>query len=249
MKVVPGNAYGPLTAATDPLSVFPSYGLTRGLWVGAGCTDYLESGFFSSVNGPFTRITSGTGSTATSIAGEAGAPGVTSFSTGTDTTGRAASMTSAEALTTTDGVWRWRARFRVPTASDGTDTFALAAGFFSSITTATAPTRAAFFRYQHSVNSGLLEAVCRNAGSEAGSVFSTSVNPVAASGYIDLEIEIDQPSGNAKFYSSGTLLTTISTNVPSGTIGAGINIVKSAGTTARTFVVDGQILWQGGLAR
>lgn len=234
-------------ASTDPLSVFPSYGLARGLWTGAGCTDYVDAA--ASTNGVFTRHSSGTGATSTALNSEAGAPGIMSFTTGTDTTGRCASATSAAAFTTTDGVLRWRGRFRIPTASDGTNTFALECGFFASLTSVTAPARAAYFRYQHSVNSGLLEAVCRNASSEAGSVFSTTIDPVITSGFLDLEVELDQPNNTAKFVSNGVLLTTISANVPSGLIGGGINIIKSAGTTGRTFEADGQIIYQGGLSR
>ncbi len=235
-------------AATDPLSVFPSYGLARGLWNGAGCADYLDA-VTANLVGIFGRAVSGAGAGSSPVPGESNSPGIHRYTTGTDTTGRASTYVHTEALDPTSGVLIWRGRFRVPTASDGTNTFAVTAGFIFSITDPTGGGRAACFRYTHSTNSGRLVAACRLGGSEAGSTFNTTIDPVITTGFIDLEIKLDQPNNTVTFVRNGSVLTTMSTNVPNLPIGAGVSIIKSAGTTARTFDIDAQGIWQGGLSR
>ena len=248
MRVVPGNEYGPLASSTDPLSVFPSYGLARGLWNGAGCADYLDS-VTANLVGIFGRAVSGTGAGSSAISCESNSPGIHRYTTGTDTTGRSSTCLYTESLDPTSGVLHWRARFRVPTASDGTNTYAVTAGFIFSITDPTGGARAACFRYTHSTNSGLLVAACRLGGSEAGSTFNTTVDPVITTGFIDVEIKLDQPNNLVTFVSNGAVLTTMNTNVPNLPIGVGVSIIKSAGTAARTFDIDAQGIWQGGLSR
>lgn len=235
-----------MVGTLHPMSSFPSYGKSRGLFIGYGCADYL--GAAGSQQGPFSRSASGTGAGSGGLVGEANAPGIEGFTTGTTTTGLSSSFTAGSGFLTSQGALYWRGRFRVPTASDVTDTFGVFAGFSFGVSSL-ATTRMAGFRYQYNVNSGLLECVNRNAASEAGSVYNSTINPVMASGFLDLELKLDLANNLVTYVNNGATVTTIAVNVPSGLVGAGIYILKSAGITSRTIEIDAQGVVQDGITR
>jgi hypothetical protein len=219
----------------DPLSTFPSYGTVNGLFQGIGCTDFL---FNSSGTAPFAIATSGTGSNVINIGTTATGTrlGVVAVSTGTDTTGRAGVGTTGTSLRAGVGRYRWRADIRVPTASDGTDTFTLYAGFtdlFTGIGTC-----GAYVTYTHGTNSGNLVFTTRSASTSTST--NLAMSPVSVTAWTAVEIQIDQDLGHAYCYVNGALVATHTTNIPISTelFGALTNIVKSAGTTARTCDLD-----------
>jgi hypothetical protein len=220
----------------DPLAIFPSYGLIKGLFEAPGCTDYL--GVANGACNPFVASSGGTGAAMSNGTGTSGRPGIAVLSTGTTTTGTCSSIPNFTMFTFGGGIWRYRADFRIPTASDDTNTFTTIVGFTTTSGSA-APFGGVFARYTHSANSGLLELVTRNSNTETGTVFASSVNPVSASAFVCYEAEVNAAATSVKHYLNGTLLATHASNIPaSATMMPHVGIIKSAGLTARTLEVD-----------
>lgn len=223
----------------DPLSTFPSYGTVYGAFDGHGCTDLLGSG---SSSGPFVFGTSGTGAAINWGTAPLGRIGIISLDCGTTTTGVASLYAANTAVRFAAGRHRFRADVNIPTASDGTETFTVRVGFNDSASSGGDGTDGVFFRYAHSVNSGQWVCVCRANGSEAGSTTNTAVSAVpGANVFQALEIQVNASGTEALFYINGALVATITGNIPVGggrETGISTHILKSAGTTARTLLVD-----------
>lgn len=230
-----GAAFAAEIALLDPLYTMPSYGTVNGLFQGIGCTDFL---FNSGGTAPFSVATSGTGSNVINIGTTTTGTrlGVIAVSTGTDTTGRAGVGTTGTALRAGVGQYRWRADIRVPTASNGTDTFTLYAGFTDLFTGL--GTCGAYVTYTHGTNSGNLVFTTRSASTSTSTNLATT--PVSATAWTSVEIQIDQDLAHAYCYVNGVLVATHTANIPISTelFGAFTNIVKSAGTTSRTCELD-----------
>lgn len=190
--------------------------------------------------GDFSTVSSGTGAgvTANSANSNATHPGTMSSSTGTTTTGRACSC-YIEATAIQFGTYAWRSVgcFQIPTLSDGTDTFSVMIGFNDTFT-GPSPVDAIAIRYQHSVNSGKFEAVTSSNSSRTAT--DTGVTAAAGTWY-SYEINVNAAGSSVEFKINGSVVATNTTNIPTGSsrvAGHGHNIVKSAGTTARTLITD-----------
>lgn len=190
--------------------------------------------------GDFSTLSSGTGAgvTANSANSDGTHPGVLSISTGTTTTGRSAGQ-YLEATTIEFGTYAWKSKgvFQVPTASDGTETFSVHVGFFDTFT-GTTYTDSACIRYRHSVNAGKFECVTTSNTTETAT--DSGVTMTAGSWY-SYEVRVNAAGTSAAFYINGSLVQTHVANIPTGSarrLGHGHNIVKSAGTTARTLLSD-----------
>lgn len=190
--------------------------------------------------GDFGTLTSGTGAgtTANTADSDSTHPGTLSSSTGSTATGRNAAC-YIEASAIEFGTYAWRAWgcFKIPTLSDGTQTFSVMVGFNDSFTSTTY-TDCACFRYQHSVNSGKFECLTRS--NSVGSPTDSGVT-AAANTWYTYEIRVNAAGTSVEFYLNGTLVQTHTTDIPTGSsrrVGFGHNIVKSLGTTARTLVTD-----------
>lgn len=158
------------------------------------------------------------------------------LSTGTSTSGRSGINVVSDTVRFGTGQARCWARFKIPTLSDGTNTFTVRCGFGNGL--AGDPTDGAFFRYTHSVNGGEWQAVTRSNGTET----ATDTNVAADTGYHRFEIEMNAAGTSCVFKIDGTTVATNTTNIPTG---AGREcepsppyIVKSAGGTARTIEID-----------
>jgi hypothetical protein len=188
----------------------------------------------------FTSTTSGTGASSAGTTAPAGRIGMLDLSTGTDTTGRSVISSSTAGVLFGGGRHRMRCDAQVVNASDGTETFTVRVGYIDSSSAESAD--GAFFRYTHSVNGGEWEAVTRSNGSETAA--DTNVT-VSAGNYRVFEIEVNAAGTSVAFYIDGALVATNSTNIPTGAgrnTGHGIGIFKSAGTTARSVLLD-MIAW------
>lgn len=168
----------------------------------------------------FAGLTSGAASNAT-VAGEASHPGICTLALGT-TAGANASWAfkSMSAVLFGGGVWRHECIFRIPVASDGTDTFTARVGFGDSISNATEHTDGAFLRYTHGTNSGKFQAVTRSNGSESGSAADSGVTMSAGTWYHSVII-VNAAATSVEFYlgaagATPTLVATNTTNIPSG---------------------------------
>jgi hypothetical protein len=180
------------------------------------------------------------------------APGIAQLSTGTSATARAGLATAPTVVNGTtllaslkmgSGESDYLCRVRIPVASDATDTYLVRAGFFLS-TTVTETTSGIFFRYV-SGTSANWQIVVRNAGVETA-VTTGVFAPFNA--WQNLAIVVNAAGTSVEFFIDGVAVTgsPITTNIPvNNLLGAGIVIVKTAGTTARTIEADLQYVGVG----
>lgn len=183
----------------------------------------------------FSVILDGTATAAAQIVAEA-QPGVVDLQTGTDTDGFAGVVGGLVGSTLSASVaMRFGARVKIPTTSDGTQTFICRVGWMATVI-ATAPTGGAYFEFPG--NGGNILAVTRVGGVET----ATDTGIAQSAFYRSLAIIYDPLALAWRFYTnvSGvfTLVATNTTNVPTGLVLPGAAIDKSAGTTSRSLYVD-----------
>lgn len=164
--------------------------------------------------------------------------GVANLSTGASSaSGRSAFdgwSNGTAAYTTGDGEIYMEWRVRIPTLSDGTDTFTVTiAGAAGASAT---PLNGIFMRYTHGENSGNWTLVCRVSGSETS---ATTGVAVAANTWVRVGIRVNAAGTSVQAViddvNSGTPITT---NIPTQFTRFGGGIFKSVGTAARTLEVD-----------
>lgn len=194
--------------------------------------------------GPFVLNASGTGSGYSGLlANEAGHPGIAELSTGTTTTGYAAAGSkSAASVFFGSDAWKFRAVFRLPVVSDGTNEYTAQVGF-GDTPSSNVQTDGALFRYTHSVNGGRWE--CVTIANSVETVTDSGVT-VAANTWYRAEIEVT--AAGVVTYSlkvaTGDLTleaTHSGSAVPTGSsraTGILVGIGKLAGTTARIMEID-----------
>ena len=96
------------------------------------------------------------------------------------------------------------------------------------------PTDGVYFRYSDTLAAGNWQAVCRNNGVETGSVVDTGVAVAIDTTYI-LDIVVNAAGTSAEFRINGTLVATITTNIPTGAgreCSANIQCRRSVGSAA-----------------
>lgn len=200
----------------------------------------------SSVYGSFYWVSSGTGSAISGFTTSAVPLGWTSghiLATGTTTTGLAchykqAGGTYAAIALSSAKRHNIGGRFIIPILSDGTETFEYYGGWMDDITGSANIVDGIYFSYTHSVSSGQLVFNCENNNTKSTDVGASPITLVAGTEY---NWDITVIGGVASIYINGTLLTTISTNIPDDDTNritsAGDVIIKSAGTTSRSVYV------------
>lgn len=178
----------------------------------------------------------GTGSGQTSqTSPSSNRPGIVRNSTGTTTTGRGA--INFYTLSTRLGSGRCVAiaDLNIQTLSDATNTYTITFGFVDSLNPIT---HGVAWRYSNGINSGKWQGVTSSAGTQT---LVDSGTTVATNTWYRLAIDINASGTNADFYLNNSLIQSVTTNIP---ISAGqetrftMSILKSAGTTARTFDLD-----------
>lgn len=190
--------------------------------------------------GDFAFATSGSGSTLSTVAGTATQAGGWSLSPGTTTTGACSAYFAKNLLNPTFyGSAHLTVCFyvRIPVASDGTNTFTTSVGLVPSPSSVTLNVNNSLVvKYSHGLNSGKFLAVSRdNSGSETTA--DTGVTVTADVGYL-ITICIDKALSEARYYIDGVFVARITANLPSAVAtGQRAAVVKSAGTTARVFVL------------
>lgn len=187
--------------------------------------------------GPCTLIASvsGTGAAVSPIAGEAAMPGLVSVTTGTLSNGNSSFVSRNNAILFGGAAYNFWARVRIPTLSDGTDTFASAIGFADGHVLVA---DGCYFRYGSVYNSGKWQAVCTNASTDATA--DTGITVVAGNIY-NLKVAVNAAANSAVFSINGSTVATITTQIPTATgrqTGFGVYVIKTAGTTARAIDVD-----------
>jgi hypothetical protein len=182
--------------------------------------------------------------------GEAGHWGVAQATTGSTATGRSA-LVSANLSTMWlgSGACWFEAQVRCPsTISNSTETYVLFAGLTDSVSGT--PVDAVWFTYTDTAGTGATwRTECRSNSVSTGPT-NVGSNLVANQWYT-LGIEVNAAGTEAKFYLDGTLVDTVTTNIPTGSaraLGFGVGIRKTVGATARAFSID-YVLLETELAR
>jgi hypothetical protein len=172
--------------------------------------------------------------TVTSINGGNSAPGVYRLSTGSGTADRGAiTLGSVPNIAVGAGAIVLPYRFRVPTLSDGTNTFAVSVGLANDYGAAT---ERIILNYAHSANAGALRLVTTAASTTT--IVNGSGSALVANTLVSGHIAVNAAGTQVDLYQGTTLIATSTTNIPTAAMLAGAALVKSAGTTARTLDVD-----------
>lgn len=198
---------------------------------------HLEDDFAGNIGGVFQVTTSG-GTVQVQSQGTAlpaGWIGSVRFLTNTVATG-AAVLSAYNPIPLGLGATWHEALWRIPVLSTGVETFTVRCGYID-IGTAES-TDAVAFRYTDAVNGGRFEAYARNNSVETA--VDTGVTVAINTDY-KMRVEVNAAASRALFYINNSLVATITTNIPSGQTrftGAGLNLLKSAGTTNRDLYAD-----------
>lgn len=203
-----------------------------------------QSGTGAGVTGNWTWGTSGTASAlfgdTTGIDATEKAQGVLAMATGTDTNGFAQIGTNpiSGLMFGTGTKITASGRVAISNASDGTDRFTVLFGFSDVATSfGTITTTGAYFRYRDDINGGNWQCTVKTADTTTNA--DSGVAPSAGVFQI-LTVEVAADSSNVKFYINGTLVATITTNIPT-TAYALIEftlVLKSLGTNQRFVYLD-----------
>lgn len=168
-------------------------------------------------------------------------PGSVAHSTGTNTNGYAGRQCAGATgflLAGDTATWYYETVFRIPTLSDGTDTFAIALGS-GDVTTAVDHANGFYLRYSSAANSGKFELVTAKASVRTST--DTGVAAVANTWYHALIVVTGDTSISLYLVADGSDLgsavATNTTNIPLVDMGLNSIILKSAGTNARTVEV------------
>jgi hypothetical protein len=142
--------------------------------------------------------------------------------------------TSLLSISMGQGITRFATKIGFITLSDATNTYTMEVGFVNVLTSV--PNFSIMFRYTHSVNGGRWEAICNN----NGTITAVDTGIAASTGVMrTFEIEVNAANTSVAFFIDGTLVATITTNIPAATVGfgAGITARRTVGTAAVNAIV------------
>jgi hypothetical protein len=236
LQVAPSSGGGTVYDNSDPSSSF------------CLLDDFISSGTSNyGIYGPLGLEVevSGTSAAVSAIPGGQYSPGVMQAATGTTATGRAGWYTATSfplnfgQFNGIGGAYNLKFRIKTDTTlSDGTNSYSLLMGFTNAAGSNT-PSNGLFVYYDQSTTTWRFRA--RNAGTQTEADSNVTV---AANTWYTVEIAVSNaatPTATCRIRGSnstdsGTL--NINTNVPTGQIGLGFQILKSAGTASRLFIID-----------
>lgn len=180
---------------------------------------------------PYTWSSSGTGAGFFGQNSSSSSIGGWTVESGTTTTGTAYVLSAGlNQVFLGGGQWEIYSRWKIPTLSDGTNTFTVISGL--NDTPGAAGANAAYFRVDTNTD---YRCVTRKASTETA--VGSGVTVVANTAH-DFEIVINKAATIAFFYIDGTQVCgNVTTNIPATTSGMAhvpTQILKSAGTTNRT---------------
>lgn len=221
-----------LTAAELRAFIRDAISMRRRLWI-------RNEGYGATATDEHIWSVSGTGAanSQNAVADPGGHPGVMQSQTGTTTTGRAGLQGNVGTnVLLGNGAVRYDCAVRIPTLSDGTETFNVRAGLLDSVSAESVD--GCHFRYTHGENGGNWTLVTRSNSVETA---ANSNVAVVANTWYRLTVEVNAAGTSVTFYVNGTACGTITTNIPTAAgrqTGWGHGIIKSAGTTSRSLDVD-----------
>ncbi len=180
------------------------------------------------------QSTSG-GSTYTA-GGGATNPGLITVDTGATATGRAAVTLGTSLWLFGGGAVTYESLVRIPTLSDGTNTFTCAFGLSDSVTGEAVD--GVYFLYD---TAGSANWIFKSSNNSVRTTITSTV-AVAANTWVKLKFVVDSTGANVEAFINGASIGTNSANIPTGsgreTTIQPLRIIKSLGTTARTAQAD-----------
>jgi hypothetical protein len=124
---------------------------------------------------------------------------------------------------------------KLPTLSDGTNTYEISVGFGDSQNFSnTSYDNGVFFNYSSTINSGNWQGSTSSATTK--SVLNTST--AVTTSWTTLRINVNAAATLCTFYVNGVSLGTINSNIPTTTVSPMFNIAKSASTGERFLNID-----------
>ncbi len=189
----------------------------------------------ATANGDLSEGNSGTGA-GTGVLNQVNANqvGLVQSSTGSAATGRASVLSAVAMMVAGAGAMCFELNGRVTTLSDAGNEFVLRVGFLDAA--ASDATDGIYFEYDRTQSTNWR--LC--AASNATRSKSNSAAAVGT-GFDTLRIDVDAAGTSAEFFLNGVSLGTVASNLPNTAgrnFGFGWQLIKTAGTTARTFDVD-----------
>lgn len=194
-------------------------------------TDFLAEN--ANVSG---LLTSNSGGGVVAVAGEAAHPGIVDV-TSMGVSSWAFLGSGPTAIIFGSAAWSFRAIVRIPTLSDGMNTFEVFIGFIDP-SGGSGVTDGAYVYYSHAVNGGRWEYRTVSGGTQ--STADSGVTVSAGSWYY-VEVEVGADGTQATFRINGAAQQSIASNVPSGSgrnTGFGVYKRQSAGSSFRGIRVD-----------
>jgi hypothetical protein len=186
----------------------------------------------------FTSTVSGTGAANTaSTLGFSNAAGVIQLSTGTTTTGRA-NISDTNVIRFGMGELNVKFRIQIPALSAAAQEFKLWIGFLNSVTNAET-IDGAYFEYDRTVSNNWRVKTALN--STRTTVTTGTVVSASTTTFTTLEIKGNANGTQVDFYIDNNLVGSSTTNIPTLSTDyffIGASIIKTAGTTARTLLID-----------
>lgn len=169
--------------------------------------------------------------------------GLVTVTTGTNTNGGFQYSGSLSAIQFGGGQYRWDSRVRIPTNSDGTNTFQFICGFYDTLASVNQVDGIYFLYDSQGVSTG--SAASGNwqivTASNSSRTFTTTGTAIDNANLQKLRIDVNADATSVTFYINDVAVGTHTTNIPSGAsrlTTSGVYLQKSAGTTARTADVD-----------
>lgn len=183
--------------------------------------------------GKFASASSGGTAVATTTGIAENHDGLIILTTGTGTTGRGA-ISSAELKT--GGYTVHDAILNVTQLSTASEEFILDVGFGNTFNSNSEFTDGVFFRYDRLTSVNWIRGTANN----SSVTLTASSTAVEAAAFLHLQFVINAATNSVEFFVNGSSLGSNSTNIPANTqlLRWGARIVKSAGTTSVSTVID-----------
>jgi hypothetical protein len=209
-------------------------------------TDFDQETSTTAAGAGLAEVNSGTGAGSSNTATTASnRVGLARSTTGTTATGRAALFNVASIIRLGGGEWAFEVDVNVTTLSTSSERFQLYLGFLDTNSTVNQTDAVAFYYDEGGVTTGSTAAAYWQTltSSNATRTWNTSLTQttVNAGQWYRLRITVNAAANSVEFAIDGTVVSTHTTNIPSGSgreLGFGVGVIKSVGTTARTVDYD-----------
>lgn len=240
-----GDPKAPTAAATDDDTTLANTAWSRGLMKRGYLYENAYTFFTDFMNAPIAGAgldifpTASGGALGSGPSSNANRPGVAVLTTLTAATNRVYLGTATNAFQFGGGTWVYETAVNMSQLSTAGDRYSAMVGFFDTFASHVQVDAIGFLYDEGGVTTGSAASAnwqCLTANNSTRTYVTTSVAVNAtANVYTKLRIEVNAAASSVTFYINGTLVATITTNIPTGAgreAGFGLSIIKTIGTTA-----------------